>query len=439
MTVGLKLSVVAACCAVLGCTWSRFDDVTDHPPVEKFDVPNGASNAGQAIATFRTVNGSNSLAVSSDGNVLLYDLGSGVAPQRSASTEQACSGDAACVKTQQLVGLAPSAMTQNLGCVAYGVGTSDPGTTATGSVLLLCEDQKVHSLPAPDSLASWMSGHAVSSTTALVMATTRRGNPQPLAVSLPEAGLAWFYDGTDSRPIELPLLPDGDVARLSLAVLADGSGYWVASGAKTPEQTIWLYRVNADRTASLAGCVEGPLQFGRLLATGNFDLDALDDLAVATDTGVVLIKGSSLFANAGNSGTLCVPLDRLERIGQAECAQLPDLDGCAAAPFAMSLASGNLDGTSPDELIVGASNTSVRGEGSAGAAFIYAAGSDALRVVQGLYVSTASGGDGLGKSVAIAQLGGIDTVLAGAPGDNSIMAFYCNSLMPAASKSARCH
>jgi hypothetical protein len=433
----LKFRGAVIACTVLGCTWTRFDDVTDRPPVERFDIPN-ATNAGQSLATTHAANGNVFLAASANDKVLLYDLGSGVDPNRAAVAEQPCAGDASCLQTQQLAGLGALAITDNLGCVAYGVGTPETGATGA-SVLLICEDLKLHSLPAPDAFATWLAGHAVSASTRVNMATSRRGNPQALVVSVPEAALAWFYDGVDSAPIELPALPDGDVTGQSLAVIADGSGYWVAASSEVPEQTIWLYRVDADRTASLAGCVEGPVQFGRLLATGSFDGDALDDLAVADEKSVVVVKGSSLTSMAGNSGSVCVPLASLEQLGHAECTQLPDLDGCAGAPYAMSLASGNLDATGPDELIIGAPNTSVRGEGSAGAAFIYAAGSDALRVVQGLYISTASAGDWLGKSVAVAQLGGIDTVLAGAPGDNTVMAFFCNSLMPAGSKSSRCH
>jgi len=237
----------------------------------------------------------------------------------------------------------------------------------------------------------------------------------------------------------LPALPDNNLAGRALAVIGDGDGYWVAAGSVTTDNSIWLYRVNGDRTAILAGCIEGSAQFGRALATGNFDADAIDDLAVADNQRVVLIRGSNLASVAESAGGPCTPLDAVQVIGSASCTQLPDLDGCAGSLYASAIATGNLDALGPDELIVGAPNTSVRGEESAGAVFIYAWSNEALHVAQGLYVSSAASGNLLGTSVAIAHTADIDTVVAGVPGDNTVMAFYCNSLMPAQSRSARCH
>src|SRR5512142_1853424 len=130
MRTGRLMLGSAAACAVLGCTWTRFDDVTDNPPVERLEVPGSTSNAGQSLATFRTAAGSVTLVVSSTDTLLIYDLGSGVEPSRSAITERSCPGDASCVLAQQLTGLVASPMTGNSGCVAYGIGMSDPGTAA---------------------------------------------------------------------------------------------------------------------------------------------------------------------------------------------------------------------------------------------------------------------------------------------------------------------
>src|SRR5512142_554590 len=204
MRTGRLMLGSAAACAALGCTWTRFDDVTDNPPVERFDVPNDTSNAGQSLATFHSATGNVTLVASSSDKLLVYGLGSGVQPSRNAIAERACAGDASCVLAQQLTGLVASPMTGNTGCVAYGIGTSDPGTpTAAVNILLMCEDLELRSLPVPDTMSQWMAGHTVSSSTALSMATTRRGDPQPLVVSVPEAGITWFYDGVESAPIEL--------------------------------------------------------------------------------------------------------------------------------------------------------------------------------------------------------------------------------------------
>jgi len=436
---GLNLGMAFSIWGVLGCTWTRFDDVTDNPPVERFDVSNDVSGAGQSVASFATAAGSD-LAVSAVNKLLLYELGAGVDPSRTAVKTQACNGDASCLLTRQLVGLQPSALLENNGCVAYGIGTYDFGTgTAAGSVQLLCEDLKQRWLPVPDTFTTWLTGNAISSDMVVSMATTRRGDVQPLVVSVPNAQATWFYDGVDPTPIELPALPDDNLAGRTLAVIGEGDGYWVASGSVTTDNSVWLYRVNSDRTATLAGCIEGASQFGRILATGNFDDDGIDDLAVADDQRVVLIRGSNLTSVAENTGGPCTSLDAVQVIASASCTQLPDLDGCAASPYVGAIATGNLDALDRDELIVGAPNTSVRGEEAAGAVFLYAWSNDALHIVQGLYVSSAASDDLLGTSVAITHAADIDTVVAGVPGDDTVMAFYCNSLMPAQSRSARCH
>ena len=105
---------------------------------------------------------------------------------------------------------------------------------------------------------------------------------------------------------------------------------------------------------------------------------------------------------------------------------------------AAAVAAANLDGTAPDELVIGDPNTVVRGENAAGAVFIYQLQGGAFNVNGGLYVSSATAGDRLGTSLVAAPVGKVETVMAGSPGDNSVMAFYCNSLLPAESKSARC-
>jgi hypothetical protein len=117
---------------------------------------------------------------------------------------------------------------------------------------------------------------------------------------------------------------------------------------------------------------------------------------------------------------------------------LTNLNGCNGEPFATAIAAGNLDGMSPDELLVGVPNTIVRGENAAGSVFVYAPGNGSFVPEDGLYISSAAAGDRLGTSLAVASQGQVDAIFAGAPGANSALAFYCNSRMPAQSKSSRC-
>lgn len=431
----ISAAILSLFCA---CTWTRFDDITANPPVERFNIPDNLSGVGRTVTTFETTTGT-SLVATNENELILYDLGAGVDPSRTASTTQICAGDATCVLAQHPAGLRPSTLLDNLGCVAYGIGGADVSSNSSGAQLwLMCENLHRRSLPVPDAFTAWFAANRVSSKTIVTLGTTRRGQLMPLVAAVPDASAIWFYDGLDAAPLPLPALPEGNTAGRSLAVIAVDSGYVILAGSVSRDNTLWLYHVANDRTVAFAGCIEGTAQFGRLMATGQFDDDSIDDLAVTDDTGVAIVSGSSILTVADAASTTCTSIDALVTLGHARCAQLPDLDGCAAAPWAADLATGNLDGIGVDELIVGAPNTSVRGEASAGAVFIQAKNNDGLHVVQGLYVSTAANGQVLGSSVAIAHVSAIDTIIAGAPGDNAVMAFYCNSLVPAQSRSARC-
>ncbi len=438
--------VVALAWAVSGCTWTRFDDVTDNPPVERLDAPNGTASLGLSMTTYPTAEGT-TLAVTATDRVALFDLGTGTEPSQTATTTQSCAGDNSCLLTRHLVGLRAEPMTANLGCVAYGLGipkdsSGSPLLDASGKprveLWLYCEDSKRSSLQLPQKLSDWFPSNPVNAQTIVEFATTRHSGTQPLVAAMPDANEVWFYNGTDADPVELPQLPNGQSAVQSLAIVSSSTGHVVAAGSSNPADTVWFYQIDSGATPLLTSCIQGPPQFGRLLATGKFDTDDIDDLLVADATTVYLIAGSSLVALPPNSTPTCTSIDSAQVIAKVGCSGLTDLDGCGGQPFAAAIAAANLDGTAPDELIVGAPNTIVRGENAAGAVFIYQLSGSTFDVKGGLYVSSAAAGDRLGTSLAAAPVGKVDAVMAGTPGDNSVMAFYCNSLLPAESKSARC-
>ena len=443
---GLTGCVVAVVCAALGCTWTRFDDVTDNPPVERLEAPNGTSSLGMSMAIYPSGTGTK-LAVAASDRLVFYDLGTGTAPSQTATNSQSCVGDNSCILSRHLVGLGAESMTGNLGCVAYGLGIpkdsgGNPLLDTNGKprveLWLYCEDSKRSSLPLPPSLTDWFPVHPVSAQTVVEFATTRHSGTQPLVAAMPDANELWFYSGTDATPVELPPLPNSQSAGQALAIVSYGTGYVVAASSSNPADTVWFYQIESGTAPVLTGCISGPSQLGRLLATGKFDADDIDDLLVADATTVYLIAGSSLVVSSPGSVPACTSLDSARVIAKVTCSALTDLDGCVGQPFAAAVAAANLDGTAPDELVIGDPNTVVRGENAAGAVFIYQLQGGAFNVKGGLYVSSATAGDRLGTSLAAAPVGKVEGVMAGSPGDNSVMAFYCNSLLPADSKSARC-
>ena len=143
----------------------------------------------------------------------------------------------------------------------------------------------------------------------------------------------------------------------------------------------------------------------QLLATGNFDGDNIDDLVVADATTVYIIAGSSLATLQPDDTLTCVSIDSVNILAKVGCSNFTNLDGCAGQVFASAIMGANLDGTGPDELVVGVPDTIVGGESAAGAVFIYAFPTlpdGSLPVKDVLYVSSASAGDRLGSSLATA-------------------------------------
>jgi hypothetical protein len=390
------------------------------------------------MATFPTATGT-TLAVAGTDHLVTYDLGTSTDPSRAATSSQSCTGDSSCIFARHLAGLKDQPSFSPKGCVAYGLGTA-PGQ-ALGKLWLYCEGGQRHSLDLSKTPTDWLAAGVINAQTVVEVATTRQKKDstiQPLVASLPDAAAIWFYDGTSMTPIELPSLPDNQVAGRALAIIPYNSGFVIAASSVSTPNEVWLYRIDVNASVTLIDRIQGPPEFGRLLATGQFDADAIDDLIVADATEVHIIAGSSFVALPGNIAPPIATFDKSTAIANVSCSTLTDLNGCNGQVFASAVAAANLDGSGSDELVVGAADTVVRGENAAGAVFVYAQENGNLVAKDGLYVSSASAGDRLGSSLAIAPVASVDAIVAGAPGANSVMAFYCNSLMPAASKSARC-
>lgn len=430
-------------CLVIGssvfssCTWTRFDDVTDNPPVERFETPNSISSLGLSVAAYSTTGGGKLVAAGSN-QIVLYDLGAGSNPTRTAASTQSCAGDNGCVLARNLAALRSDALTGNLGCVAYGMGTvTESSGSASGKLWLYCEDATRRSLDLPLGMQNWLATNSLTSESKLLLATPRHMGTPALAAASPDASLAWFYTGSNAAPIELPALPDGKKVARAIAVIPNdttGSTYMIAASSQTTNE-VFVFDVDATRTATVAGCLTGPDQFGRLLGTGDFGIVSRAALLVADATTIYAIDGSSLVQALANGASPCTDVSSTTFV-KATCATDANVDGCSARPFPASMTAASLD--LGEELIVGVPEATVRGESAAGAVFIYSLAGGTFEAVESLFVSSATSGDRLGTSVAAAPGSGLDRIVAGAPGDNSVMEFFCNSLVPASAKSSRC-
>ena len=434
---------IALCLASLagmtsGCTWTRFDDVMDKPPVERMEAPTGASSLGLSLITFPTADGTRLAATATD-SVVVFDLGNGTDTPSAATSSESCVGDSSCILARHLAAFKSTSRTDNLGCAAYGFGSiAGNAGTPLWQLWLYCEGSVRRSLDLPDAVVTWLSNHVVTAQMSFEVATPHRIDQPALVAALPDAASIWFYDDSTAKPVELPSLPGNQTAGSALAIIPYADGHVIAASSVGSGDTLWLYQVGSGTAPAIVGCLQGPARLGRLLATGNFDSDATDDLLVADATTVYAIAGSSLAALQPNSNPTCTQIDSAQVIARSTCANLTDLNGCVGEGFASAIVAANLDGVAPDELVVGVQDTVVRGENAAGAVFLYSLRNSRFDVADGLYVSTATAGDRLGTAVAAAPVSGVEGVLAGSPGDNAVMEFFCNKLMPANSKSARC-
>jgi len=430
-------ALAAGALIVIGCTWTRFDDVTDNPPVERFETPSSTSNLGLSIATYSGAIGTK-LVASANERIALYDLGTGTNPSTTATSSQSCAGDNSCILARNLAAVKSEALTDNTGCVAYGMGTvTESSGTASGKIWLYCEDAARHSLDLPPKMQSWLASTSLTHQSTFLVASPRDWTTAALVAASPDASLAWFYPGSTATAIELPALPDGKYVGRALAVIPHDSSYTIAASSQTTNE-VYVFEVDATGTPSLTGCLAGPEQFGRLLSSGKFTVgSSATSLLVADAWTIYAIDVSPSALPAPSATPTCIDVAATNAV-KASCASIGNVDGCGSQPFAASIAAANLDGIDIDELVVGAPETNVRGESAAGAVFVYARDGNEFKVTDGLFVSSATSGDRLGTSVAAAPAAGIDRIVAGAPGDNSVMEFFCNSRVPAGAKAARC-
>jgi hypothetical protein len=223
-----------------------------------------------------------------------------------------------------------------------------------------------------------------------------------------------------------------------LAVGAPGES--VGAGTDVDEGAVYLFAggdagltyAHAVTQVEVSANVEADDRFGQALATGDFDADGIDDLAIGSpgETHGDGIHSGHVYVMRG-TGNANPALTEWSDVGQETLATAPNQDGGILPPpaplgtdaigeqFGASLGVGRIDEDTRDDLVVGAW-CDAQLANCAGGAYLYRGGTLAqgmrgwMRVNQG---SIDNASDHFARSIALidADMDGDDDILIGAP------------------------
>jgi hypothetical protein len=439
----LQLPLVA--CVAIGvsaCSWNRFDPLTKNSPVELLEKPDSIDNGfGVSLATAynggrtqvlvggtATTSGTSLFEISNGPGTTFWDLGY-------------CSGNGSpCFVSSLIAGFANAQGPDRVQPLCFAVGS---GAFAKQGLVMHCMDGIKYTLDMPQAAQDLLAtAIAQNQPRDFPMATDRADDPVLMA-TLPEKHLAWFYPAKSTVFSELTLPAalqvDDPSFGHSLAVLAVDGGRVFALGMPGKSQ-VFLWKADGAK-ASYLGCLGGMTGLGRALAAGKVNSDGSDDLLVSDETRVYALDGAALFQLEETSASECsFPSTAPGKLlGSFACGSTSEVSGCEGSEFGAALAVGDLDGDGDGEVIVGAPKMTVRDQENAGALLVYDAEVPTdSSLAEARFMSSAEGGDELGRSIVAPHLGNHDIIAAGAPGHGKAALFYCSALFGFGAARSRC-
>ncbi len=431
----------------VGCSWSRFNDLSDETPVVALSKVEKMSGFGVSLATARNEERSLLFVGGAPGRSsgAAFELGQAASPMLDAvDTGHCLERDTICSLGATAAGLGralvPGGRLEPL-CFASGIGQSNlqvPG------LLFRCASNLEYALDVPPSvLSGFILPTLRKDERGIVSLASDKDEAPAVIAGAPVIAKAWYYWSESLDPVELvPASPRVDASfGATVASVRLGGGARVFAVAAPEQGHLWLFRSTDGQTVQRLGCLASAPGFGKALASGPVQGAGVDDLVVSDSGVVTVLSGAVLGALPETNGADCsfgaLPAGGV--IASFTCGQTPDIEGCSSSRFGEALAVGDLDGDGDGEVAVGAPAMKVRGVTRAGAVLVYdAEGSQPERLSEVRFISSAEEDDQLGASVAMPQVGERSIVAAGAPGNGKTLLFYCSSLSPEAKDSARC-